>query len=363
MPAFLGTPRAGRLSAGRTGRRSSTGRPSSWPGSCRGKYPEIFDDPTVGSKPGKLFDDAQRIAGARSSSEQAADGPRRLWLLAGRVDRRRHRRLFADERGRREIARFHTLRQQWERKGQTAFHALADFIAPLDSGRHGLSGRVRRDGRASAPTNWSPDFEAEHDDYNAIMAKALADRLAEAFAEAAAQAGPRTTGATAARRNCRSDELIEEKYRGIRPAPGYPACPDHTEKRTLFDLLGRRTGDRHHADRELRHVAGGQRSAGCTLPIPRRVISPSTALRATRSKTTPGARGCAGRSRALAGAESGLRAAGLKQRKRRCPARPTHRLRRRGFQGFSEGGSFSAGLVDEAGGQWRKGRGGSSCSG
>ena len=100
-----------------------------------------------------------------------------------------------------------------------------------------LPRRVRRDDRAWASTNWSRRFEADHDDYNAIMVKALADRLAEAFAECLHQTGPRRLGLWPRGDNCRSEDLIEEKYRGIRPAPGYPACPDHTEKRILFDLL------------------------------------------------------------------------------------------------------------------------------
>jgi 5-methyltetrahydrofolate--homocysteine methyltransferase len=135
-----------------------------------------------------------------------------------------------------ELTRFHTLRQQWERKGQTAFHALADFIAPMPSGRqdhlgafavtagHGLDELVRK-------------FDADHDDYHSIMAKALADRLAEAFAELMHAQVRREWGYGRDER-LSNEELIDEKYRGIRPAPGYPACPDHTEKRILFDLLG-----------------------------------------------------------------------------------------------------------------------------
>jgi 5-methyltetrahydrofolate--homocysteine methyltransferase len=135
-----------------------------------------------------------------------------------------------------ELARLHTLRQQWERKGQETFFALADFIAPRASGRrdnvgafavtagHGSEELVQR-------------FEADHDDYNAIMARALADRLAEAFAERLHQVARRDWG-YGVEEQLTCEELIGEKYRGIRPAPGYPACPDHTEKWILFDLLG-----------------------------------------------------------------------------------------------------------------------------
>ncbi len=90
-------------------------------------------------------------------------------------------------------------------------------------------------------------FEAAHDDYNAILAKALADRLAEAFAERLHERVRRESGATPATRRSTTPQLIHEKYQGIRPAPGYPACPDHTEKRTLFDLLGAESQRGHHA--------------------------------------------------------------------------------------------------------------------
>ncbi|MFI5279651.1 MAG: vitamin B12 dependent-methionine synthase activation domain-containing protein, partial [Gemmatimonadales bacterium] len=120
---------------------------------------------------------------------------------------------------------------------------LADFVAPAGSGSadwigafavtagHGLEPLVR-------------EFESQHDDYNAILAKALADRLAEALAERLHERVRRELWGYAADEQLGSDDLVAEKYRGIRPAPGYPACPDHTEKRALFDLLGvtERTG-------------------------------------------------------------------------------------------------------------------------
>ena len=127
------------------------------------------------------------------------------------------------------------LRQQWERPWQIEFRSLADYIAPVDSGRedylgafavttgHGLDEIVAR-------------FEADHDEYNSIMAKALADRLAEAFAEYLHQRVRREWGYGAAESLTHS-QLIDEEYRGIRPAFGYPSCPDHTRKRVLFDLL------------------------------------------------------------------------------------------------------------------------------
>ena len=144
--------------------------------------------------------------------------------------------LYSDETGQHELARCHTLRQQWERKGQTAFFALADFIAPLDSGRADyLGGFAVTTG--IGVDQLVADYERKHDDYSAILVKALADRLAEALAEALHKQ-VRQEWNYGQSENLSHDDLIEERYRGIRPAPGYPACPDHTEKRILFDLLG-----------------------------------------------------------------------------------------------------------------------------
>jgi 5-methyltetrahydrofolate--homocysteine methyltransferase len=127
------------------------------------------------------------------------------------------------------------LRQQWEREGQTSFRSLADYVAPVSSG---LADSV---GAFAVTAGEGTDelvsrFEAEHDDYNAILTKALADRLAEAFAELLHERVRREWGYGKGEKLSK-DDLIEEKYRGIRPAPGYPACPDHTEKGPLFGLL------------------------------------------------------------------------------------------------------------------------------
>ena len=121
------------------------------------------------------------------------------------------------------------------------------------------------------------------------MTKALADRLAEAFAEYLHAQARRDWGFGRDER-LTNDELIAEKYRGIRPAPGYPAQPDHTEKRTLFELLDAERADRHQAHRALRDAPGGQRLRPLLRPSRSRATSPSTASRATRSKTTPAAR-------------------------------------------------------------------------
>jgi 5-methyltetrahydrofolate--homocysteine methyltransferase len=199
----------------------------------KGKYPRILSDPSVGEEATKLFDDARQlldeIVARKLLVARAVYG---FWPAASAGD---DILLFADDSRVREIMRVHTLRQQWQRKGQDAFLALADFVAPRDSGRgdylgafavtagHGVDELVAR-------------YERDHDDYSAIMVKALADRLAEAFAECLHQQARADWGYGACEQ-LSNDELIAEKYRGIRPAPGYPACPDHTEKGPLFELL------------------------------------------------------------------------------------------------------------------------------
>jgi 5-methyltetrahydrofolate--homocysteine methyltransferase len=127
------------------------------------------------------------------------------------------------------------LRQQWEREGQAEFRSLADYIAPRASGRADYLGAFAV--TAGAGTDeLVRRFDAQHDDYNAIMVKALADRLAEAFAELLHERARREWN-YGKDEHLSKEELIEEKYRGLRPAPGYPSCPDHSEKATLWKLL------------------------------------------------------------------------------------------------------------------------------
>jgi len=194
----------------------------------RGRFPQILDEPRAK----ELYEDGQRllreIIDNRLIHARAVYG---FWPANSVGD---DVELYSDESRGNVIARFHTLRQQQETNtGQNL--ALADFIAPKDSGTVDYIG-----GFAVTAGIGVGDvvarFEKDHDDYNAIMTKALADRLAEALAEMLhkdARAGWYAPG-----ENLSSDELIAEKYRGIRPAPGYPASPDHTEKATLFSLLG-----------------------------------------------------------------------------------------------------------------------------
>ena len=143
--------------------------------------------------------------------------------------------VYEDESRTNEKARFHFLRQQWERQGQADFRSLADYVAPRDSGRADYLGAFA----VTAGTGIEKlvhAFKADHDDYSAIMIEAIADRLAEAFAECLHQKARADWGYGRDER-LSTEELIDEKYRGIRPAAGYPSCPDHTEKATLWRLL------------------------------------------------------------------------------------------------------------------------------
>src|SRR5262249_23686898 len=134
-----------------------------------------------------------------------------------------------------EKCRFHALRQQWERKGQGVFYSLADFIAPVASGRIDYLGAFAVTAGLGCD-ELAAKFDRELDDYNSILTKALADRLAEAFAEYLHAQARRDWG-FGRNEKLTNEELVNEKYRALRPAPGCPAQPDHTEKRTLFKLL------------------------------------------------------------------------------------------------------------------------------
>ncbi|TWT33999.1 Methionine synthase [Posidoniimonas corsicana] len=199
----------------------------------KGKYPKIFDDPNLGVEARKLFDDAQRLLDQVISEKLfTAKGVYGFFPANSIGD---DIVVFTDQDGAGERCRFHTLRQQWERKGQKDFRALADYIAPVDSGRLDHIGAFAVTAGLGCD-ELAARFNQDHDDYNSIMAKALADRLAEAFAECL-HAQARADWGYGEQEGLSNEDLIAERYRGIRPAPGYPAQPDHTEKRTLFDLL------------------------------------------------------------------------------------------------------------------------------
>lgn len=206
----------------------------------RGKYPAIFEDEHVGEEARKLFVDAQKLLDEIVTEKLlTARGVYGFWPAAAIGD---DVVLYSDESRDHEQTRFHFLRQQWERKGQKAFYSLADFVAPRDSGRPDYLGAFAVTAGIGTD-DLVARFLADHDDYHSIMAKALADRLAEAFAECL-HAQARQDWGYGRDEHLTNEDLVAEKYRGIRPAAGYPACPDHTEKRPLFDLLSaeRNTG-------------------------------------------------------------------------------------------------------------------------
>ncbi len=198
----------------------------------KGKFPKIFGDQFVGAQAQELYDDANKMLD-RVITENllTANAVYGFFPAASEGD---DIIVYCDESRTGERCRFHTLRQQWERKGQSDYRSLADYVAPLRT-RHDYIGAFIVTTGIGAE-QMTAKYKAEHDDYNAIMAQAVADRLAEAFAERLHQQA-RCDWGYGKTESLSHEALIEEQYRGIRPAPGYPACPDHTEKRTLFDLL------------------------------------------------------------------------------------------------------------------------------
>ncbi len=199
-----------------------------------GKYPAILDDAKYGAAARSVFADAQamldRIVVGNSLRASAAFG---FWPANAEGD---DIALFADERRTAPIAVLHTLRQQLIRREGRANVALADFVAPRASGVGDYVGAFLVTAGLGAE-EIAEQFKEAGDDYSAIMVKALADRLAEAFAERLHQRVRKEFWAYAADESIASADLIAEKYQGIRPAPGYPAQPDHSEKATLFALL------------------------------------------------------------------------------------------------------------------------------
>jgi 5-methyltetrahydrofolate--homocysteine methyltransferase len=199
----------------------------------RGRYPSILEDPVVGPKAKELHDDALKllrtIVDGRRLTAHGVYGFLPANSQGDDIE------IYADESRTTVLTRFHTLRQQSEKpEGQPSL-ALADFVAPKDSGRADYLGAFAVTTGVGVEA-LCREFERDHDDYNSIMVKALADRLAEAFAEWLHEKVRGEWGYGKAEQLSRED-LIRERYRGIRPAPGYPACPDHTEKGALFDLL------------------------------------------------------------------------------------------------------------------------------
>ena len=200
-----------------------------------GKYPAILEDAVVGAQATELFRDAQamlqRIIDEKLLKASATIG---FWPAArsGADDIT----VFADESRSEVIATLHHLRQQVEKPNGKPNLSLADFVAPANSkAQDYIGGFCVTTGHGVKEL--AAKFEAEHDDYSSIMLKSLADRLAEAFAEYLHRMVRTQLWGYASDEQLSNEDLIKERYRGIRPAPGYPACPDHTEKATLFSLL------------------------------------------------------------------------------------------------------------------------------
>ncbi len=200
----------------------------------KGRYPAILQDPTYGKQASELFREAQdmleRIVDEKLLRAHAVVG---FFPAASDGD---DVHIYADGERSNPTTTFHFLRQQGPKTGDRPSFCLADFVAPASLGANDhIGGFVVTAG--DGLDEFVKQLEAENDDFNAILAKALADRLAEAFAEHMHERVRRELWGYASDESLDNAALIAEKYRGIRPAPGYPACPDHTEKALLFDLL------------------------------------------------------------------------------------------------------------------------------
>jgi 5-methyltetrahydrofolate--homocysteine methyltransferase len=202
----------------------------------RGRYPAIFEDPKIGKQARELFADAQELLDRIIAKNLLiARGVHAFWRansVGDDVD------LYADDDRTKKLATFYFLRQQMQKPAGQVNHCLGDYVAPATDGHRpplqdylgGFAVSIH------GADELAEEFKRQHDDYSAIMTKALADRLAEAFAEHLHKQTRIAWGFGRDEQLSHTD-LIREKYRGIRPAGGYPACPDHAEKRTLFDLL------------------------------------------------------------------------------------------------------------------------------
>jgi 5-methyltetrahydrofolate--homocysteine methyltransferase len=205
---------------------------SAW--ELHGRYPQILDDEVVGVEAKKLFADGQKlltqIVREKRFTAKAVIGYWPCNAVGDDIE------IYSDEQRTSVVTRFHQLRQQIEKPDDQFNHCLADYVAPKESGRIDYMGGFAVTA-GHGVEDFAAEFRAKTDDYNAIMAQALGDRLAEAMAEMFHKRAREAVG-FGKTENLSYEELIREKYRGVRPAPGYPACPDHTEKPILFELMG-----------------------------------------------------------------------------------------------------------------------------
>ncbi|GAA4051016.1 methionine synthase [Hymenobacter glaciei] len=201
----------------------------------KGRYPRILEDATLGEAATKLFEDAQamltKIIDGKLLTARAVLG---FWPANTKgydtIE------IYADDSREAIATEFFTLRQQGEKGPKIPNIAFSDFLAPKETGRADYMGGFAVTAGIGIE-KLIEQFEADHDDYSSIMVKALADRLAEAFAERLHERVRREFWGYAPDEHLTNEDLVQEKYRGVRPAPGYPGCPDHTEKITLFQLL------------------------------------------------------------------------------------------------------------------------------
>ncbi|WP_207435514.1 methionine synthase [Sabulibacter ruber] len=200
-----------------------------------GKFPRLLEDEVIGAEATKLYADAQALL-KRIVNEKllTANGVAGLFPANSIGDDDVE--VYADANRSQVLTTFRTLRQQGQKGPNVPNLALADFVAPKETGLQDYVGGFAVTAGIGLD-DLVKQFEADHDDYHSIMAKALADRLAEAFAEKLHEIVRKELWAYEPEENLTNEDLIKEKYQGIRPAPGYPACPDHTEKTTLFQLL------------------------------------------------------------------------------------------------------------------------------
>ncbi|MEX1062723.1 MAG: vitamin B12 dependent-methionine synthase activation domain-containing protein, partial [Balneolaceae bacterium] len=200
----------------------------------KGKYPAILDDDKYGAEAKKLFDDANRLVDRIISEDRIkAKG---VWGLFPANSVGDDIEIYQDDNRQEVVGTLYTLRQQAEKRRGEPNKALSDFIAPKESGiKDYIGGFAVTAGLGLAEV--VNEFEKDHDDYQSIMVKAIGDRFAEAFAEYLHEQVRKTYWGYARDENLSNEDLIREKYTGIRPAPGYPAQPDHTEKKFLFELL------------------------------------------------------------------------------------------------------------------------------
>ena len=206
----------------------------------RGRYPAILEDPKIGKHARELFDDARNLLDRIVAKNLlVARGVHAFWRansVGDDVD------LYADDDRTKKLATFYFLRQQMQKPAGQFNHCLADYVAPVSDSQSATGNPQLADylGGFAVSVHGADEvaeeFKQQHDDYSAIMTKALADRLVEAFAEYLHQQTRIAWGFGRDEQLSHAD-LIREKYRGIRPAAGYPACPDHAEKGTLFELL------------------------------------------------------------------------------------------------------------------------------